>query len=259
MDLEARMAPLIEGLPDTVEEIAARADLHRPAAVEWWLARSRELLRARQWRAYFAADVARRLAAELPESVPREERFRLRSRSLELWGIQQRIMEQTAEAEGSLLLAFELLSQCDSAEPADLAVLLGRCALAAGDRGDEGELKRLAADSVAVAKAADREWPLPTFVHLWTTLLQEPKEHASGVRLARALFEAAEDAWNGWSDVPWRLKLEIRRIDGKCTIRLLRSGPSPSLPKWILEEVVTVKSVGKGPMAPAEPGDEVVA
>ena len=166
-----------------------------------------------------------------------------------------RIVDEPAAAEAAFLLALDLLSQTDAAEPADQAVLLGQCALLASDQENDDELSRYAAESVAVARAADRGWPLPTFLHLWKTMMYGHKSQASGVRLAKALYQAAWDAWNGFADVPWEMSLEIvQRGERDCEIRLHREGPAPGLPSWTLKEPVVVRFDPVPEKAAAEAG-----
>jgi transcriptional regulator with XRE-family HTH domain len=224
---------LIAGLPETLEVLLDDPERHRPAAVEGLIAKARAMLAERDWRAREVADAARRLAAELPEGVARERRLTLRARSLELWGTLERVAGEPAAAEAALLSAFELLARIEDVEAPDLAVILGRCALAASDRRRADDLARYAAEAVRLARAADRDWPLPALRHLWQTVMADPKRLASGVRLAEALFAAAREAYGGFEDQPWTMSLEIVDLgDAGVEIRLERSGSRAGLPGW---------------------------
>ena len=223
---------LIAGVPETLEQLLDDPERRRPAVVEGLIAKARVMLSERDWRALEVADAAARLAAELPERPAREKRLILRAESLELAGTLARLAGEPAAAEAALLCAFEQLAQIEGAEATALAVILGRCALVASDRERTGDLARYAAAAVRVAKAADRDWPLPAFRHLWKTLMADAKQLASGVRLAEALFAAAREAYGGFEGRPWHMSLEIVDLAAGVEIRLERSGPRAGLPGW---------------------------
>ncbi len=235
--LEFELGGLLDALPESLEQLLDHPERHRPAVVERLIAKGWELLEQHRWQAYYVADAARLVAAELPVHLPREVRFGLRARSLELWGTLQRVVGEPAVAEAALLSAIELLAQTELTEPRHLAVLLGRCALLASDGDREEDLARYATEVARVAKAADRCWPLTTFEQLWQTLMKDPKSSQSAVRLAKALFRAVQDSWGGFDDQPWKMSLEIiDRGEAGYEIRLDRQSPLPGLPSWTPDE-----------------------
>lgn len=249
---DPELEALLDGLPETLEQVLAHPGRHQPAVVEWLLDRADELLAEYRGGVATVVAAARRLADELPASWPRDRSFRLRARSLDFWATLQRaVARQPENAEAAWLSAFELLCQVERPEPPDLAVVLGRCALLASDFERDEDLARYASQAARICRAADREWPLPTFLHLWETVLGDHKTKESAVRLAKALFRAIWEAWSGFEDQPWEMSLEIVYLGKSCEIRLERKGPASFLPDWQMDEAV-VHSLGKKRTARAD-------
>ncbi len=175
------------------------------------------MLDVRDQRAFHVADAARMVAGELPYGFGRGRCFRLRAGSLELWGVTLRVKGEPVMAEAALLSAFELLAQTHDAEPADLAAILGRLALVAGDGDRYGErqedLERYAGEAVRVVRASDRDWPLPAFVHLWRAVSADLESLDSCTRVSKAVFDAMMQAYDGFHDQLLELSLEM--VEGR--------------------------------------------
>ncbi len=234
--VDPELERLVEGLPKTVKQLLADP-ARRPAVIEELIEMAWAMRSEDDRQAYNVADATRLVAAELPASSGREQRFALRARSLELWGTMKRVVGEATVAEAALLCAFELLVQTEGAEPPDLAVILGRLAVVAGEHERRQDLARYAADAARVVKAADREWPLPAFLHLWQTVMSEPMKPAAGARVAEALFQAVRQAYGGFDELPWEMSLEITdRGEAGTEIRLERKGPAPGLPNRTSDE-----------------------
>ncbi len=148
---------LVEGLPATLEQILADPAHRRPAVVDQLLERGRSVLGERPRHAVDVAETARLLAAELPETVTRDRRFRLRAESLELWGRSLQAAGEPAAAEAALLCAFELLAQVEDADPEDLAALLRRLAAADSGRDSKEDPAPYAAEAACLTRAAGRD------------------------------------------------------------------------------------------------------
>lgn len=229
--VEVELERLLAGLPETLEDLLDHPSRSRPAVVEGLIAKGLELLAERRSQALAVAGAARRVAAELPEHWPQAVRLALRARSLELWGTLRRVAEDGVSAEAALLAAFELMARGERADPRQVAVVLGRCALLATELGREQDLERYAAEAARVTWAADDGWPLPTFLHLWRTVMRDPASPAAATRLAQALFRATVEAWGGFEQQPWDLSLQITDLGGDGhEIRLERQGPLAGLP-----------------------------
>ncbi len=203
---------LVAGLPATLEELVGVPGYRSPPVVEGLIDRGWALLEQGDDRAVHVADAARLLAGELPAGIGRDRCFGLRARGLELWGMALRATGEPAAAEAALLAAFELLAQIRS-EPADLAAILGRLALAASDRGHQEDVERYAGEAVRVVLASDRESPMPAFMHLWRAVMSDLRAHESVERVTRAVFQAMWQAWDGFQDRMWEMALEI--LEGK--------------------------------------------
>lgn len=233
-DLERRIA----GLPESLPEILSEDEYRRPEIVEALMARAESMRAAHDPRCEPAADLTRVLAAELPADLPIDRRLQLRARSLELWATMLRLAGRLTRAEAALLCAFELLSRAEEGEPADLAAILGRLALIAADAGRPDDLARYAHQAVAITHAADLEWPLPAFVHLWTTVMTDPKSLKSARRVARALFWAVSAAYRDFEKVPWAMALEIEQGEGETEIRLDRRVEKPGRSGELLDDPI---------------------
>ncbi len=248
--LNAELARLAEDLPKPHGQLITDQARHRPAVVEELIEKAWAMRAEGDRQTGRVADAARLVAAELPARFDREQRFTLRGRSLELWGTVRLMEGQRAEAEAALLCAFELLAQTESAEPSHLAVILGRLALVAADQQRRQNLARYAAEAVRVTKAADRERPLPTFLSLWKTVMSEPEQPASGVLVAKALFQAVTEAYGGFEGEPWEMSLVIAEGgDAGTEIRLEHKGLLPGMPDWTES---TVSYCGGRPAAEVE-------
>ncbi len=212
---------LIAGLPGTLEELLGEPGYLRPAVVERLIDRGWELFDRRGERAVDVADAARLAAGELPPGLGRDRCFSLRARGLELWGTTLQATGEPAIAEAALLGAFELLAQTPGAEPAELAAILGRLALVAGDRGHPEDLERYAGEAARVVRASDSEWPMPAFLHLWRTVGSDFAALESVERVSRIVFDAMWQGYEGFQDRMWELALGIREGDDDTEIKRL--------------------------------------
>ncbi len=122
----AGVVELLAGLPETLGALLVHPERHRPAVVERLLELTDELRRGRPEEALALAEAALQLAAGMPAFFPREERFRLRARSFEVWGSLKRRLGDDLAAEGGFMAAFELLAHIDPRKTEALASVLGR-------------------------------------------------------------------------------------------------------------------------------------
>ncbi len=168
--LEPEVERLIAELPTTYDELLSEPAHRTPAVVERLVDRGWALFEPGDARhSVVAGDVARLLAGELPGGLG--------------------ATGEAPTAEAALLAAFELLAQTPDPEPAELAAILGRLALVATDRGYPEDLERYAGEAVRVARASDREWPMPAFLHLWRAV-SDLEGGESVEQTARAVFDA---------------------------------------------------------------------
>lgn len=151
---------LLDGLPATLSDLLAHPERHRPAVVERLLALTDELRRDDPEAALTLAEAAQRLAAKIPAFFPREQRFRLRARSFEVWGSLKRQLGDELSAEGGFMAALQLLHQTDARDSADLAANLGRHALLAGDRRDQPGVACYVEAGVEIAQRLQGGQPL---------------------------------------------------------------------------------------------------
>ncbi len=167
---------LLAGLPATLDALLAHPERHKPAVVERLLALTDELRRTDPETALVLAEAALRLAAGIPAFFPREERFRLRAKSFEVWGSLKRRLGDGLAAEGGFIAALELLLQNDGEEPADLANLLGRHALLAGDRRDQPAVARYVEAGIEIAQSLGGDRPLATIQPMMEAVMEEGAE-----------------------------------------------------------------------------------
>ncbi len=216
--LDAEAERLIAELPHTWDELLDAPACRIPAVVERLIDRGwalREHSDARY--AVVTGDAARLLAGELPGGFGRDRCFALRARSLELWGTALRAAGDPVTAEAALLAAFELLAQTPDPEPAELAAILGRLALAAADRGYREDAERYAGEAVRVVRASDPEWPMPAFTHLWRAVGSDFDGGESFQLVSRAVFNGMWQAYDGFQNRMWELALEI--VEGNDELR----------------------------------------
>ncbi len=243
---DAELEQLIAGLPETLDELLGEPTRRRPAVVEGMIGRGWQLLDRYDDRAVHVADAARLAAGELPVDFGRDRCFTLRARGLELWGMALKAMAEPATAEAALLAAFELLAQTPGAEPPELAAILGRLALVAGDRGHPDDLERYAGEAVRVVLASDREQPMPAFLHLWRTVSSDYRAPESIDRVARAVFNAMWKTFEGFQDHMW--ELTVGMFDGAGAGPEIQFGDKRRLP----DLVNWVRDLGED----AGPGDD---
>lgn len=251
------MDALLDGLPETLGGLLEHPERHTPAVVERLLERIEALRRQEPERTLALAEAAQRLAAKIPAFFPRAERFRLRARSFEVWGSLQRDLGDDVAAEAAYLAAFELMTQVEDAAPPDLAGLLGRQALLAGDRGDNFGVLRYVEAALEAAGESGRDEPLAAMTPLfeavmaergsvlpvmWVTLGLVANKNASpeaggaetigylstDARLGEAGFEIAiRRQVSATVGVPWRVSAHIRlRNQERCDIFLRRETPA---------------------------------
>ncbi len=164
---------LLAGLPATLDGLLAHPERHRPAVVERLLELTDELRRGDPEAALVPAEAAQRLAARIPAFFPRAERFRLRARSFEVWGSLKRQLGDDLSAEGGFMAALELLTQNDGDESPDLAAILGRHALLAGDRRDRPGVARYVEAGVEIAQSLEDGRPLATIQPMLEAVMEE--------------------------------------------------------------------------------------
>ena len=255
---------LLEGLPGTLEALMEHPARHRPQVVAGLLDRVEEIRRQGGEEAREVAEAGRRLAAEIPSFYPRAQRFRLRARSLEVWGSLQRDLGDPLAAEGGYMVAFELLSQA-GAGAADLAGLLGRQALVAGDREDDMELATYVKSAVLMAEEAGPQGPFEVLVPLCEAVMSERGSVLPAMWVAMALVNYTnmvaadgtilrpnlrlhpEPLEGGGLEiqirreipigvVPWKLSASIRLYSQKdCDVHLAREVPAAApggAPGW---------------------------
>ncbi len=166
---------LLAGLPATLDALLAHPERHRPAVVERLLELTDELRRRDPQGALALAEAALRLAAGIPAFFPREERFRLRAKSFDVWGSLKRRLGDGLSAEGGFMAALELLAQTAGGDggDVDLAAVLGRHALIAGDRGDEDGVSRYVNAGLEIAQSLDGDRPLATIQPMMEAIMDE--------------------------------------------------------------------------------------
>lgn len=241
----SRWRHLVEGKTEGTPE-EAPTQHHAPELVESLIKSARVEVERVVARAHRFAEHAYQVAIELPTRWPRDQRFRVRARSLELCGTTRRLLGKRAESEAALLCAFELLTQTERPRPRELAVLLGRCAAVAADFDRRDDLRRYAAETARYARAVDRKWPLLAFRAVWMTVIFEVRSKDARVRLAEALFEAHREAWDGFAGQPWGMRLEIDDHPyGKGQILLHQDGPA--LPSLLRDERPWIHSLRRSP------------
>ena len=172
----AGVARLLAGLPATLDALLAHPERHRPAVVERLLELTDDLRRRDPPGALALAESAMRLAAGIPAFFPRDERFRLRARSFDVWGSLKRRLGDGVAAEGGFMAALELLTQTAGGGidgGVDIAGVLGRHALIAGDRGDEQSVARYVNAGLGIAQSLDGDQPLATIQPMMEAIMGE--------------------------------------------------------------------------------------
>ncbi len=164
---------LLDGLPATLDELMVHPERHRPAVVERLLEATDDRRRGDPEAALILAEAALGLAATIPAFFPREERFRLRAKSFEVWGALKRQLGDDISAEGGFMAALELLTRSDTEQPFDLAAILGRHALIAGDRQDQPGVARYVEAGVEIAQNLGGGQPLATIRPMLEAVMEE--------------------------------------------------------------------------------------
>ncbi len=264
------IAELLAGLPGTLEALLSHPERHRPEVVEALLERTDALRRGDPEQALALADAAQHLAARIPPFFPRDERFRLRARSFEVWAGLQRDLGDGVAADGGLLAALELLTQVEGVDAEQMASHLGRHALLAGDRRDVEGLFRYVEAGLEVARDADGEHAFRTVRSLlegvmaeehavlpamWTTLaivanVSAVPEGGGPETVGRVTTEAflSDEAIEVFlrreaparGGLPWKISAQIRLFSAdEAEILLVRQVPSKDDPDaWAVDESV---------------------
>ncbi len=270
---------LLDGLPATLGDLLSHPERHRPAVVERLLELTGELRRTDPRAALALAEAAQLLAARIPAFFPREERFRLRAKSFDVWGSLKRHLGDDLSAEGGFMAAFELLtqtgarsaeSQANETPSPDLAAILGRHALLAGDRRDQPGVARYVEAGIEIAQNLDGDRPLATIQPLMEAIMEEENavlpamytalslvantttipEGGGGetvgelVTLTDLVEDTDEDGRErtavevilrreapAWGGLPWKISALIRLYSQReCDVALIHEVPSASAP-----------------------------